>query len=257
MILLWLGNACFHIWWWILTLSLNPWKAKEPWIFVAPGSIWLILWTLLWKTGNFYCWEWLALLWIWLITMARSSKNFLPYNKIKEYTKKESLKKYDWELPIIIIISLFTICIIIRSFVGFLVNYSRKTWAILSISFVVCLALWKALWWFFADKWWLLKIWVWSLLLSLPFLLLWETCPTCWFIWIFLFNITMSIAIVWMVKVVPNKPWFSFWLLCMWLLIWALPTLLHINYQWTETILLIYLVSLSAWALWIALNAEK
>jgi len=64
-IFLWLGNACFHIWGWILTLSLDPWKAKEPWIFVAPWGLWLILWILLWKAGNFYCREWLALLWIW------------------------------------------------------------------------------------------------------------------------------------------------------------------------------------------------
>jgi hypothetical protein len=49
--------------------------------------------------------------------MAWSSKDFLPYKKIKEYTKKESLKKYDLKLPVVIIISLLTICIIIRSFV--------------------------------------------------------------------------------------------------------------------------------------------
>lgn len=257
MIFLWIGNACFHIWWWILTLALNPWKAREPWIFVAPWGIWLILWTLLWQAGNFYCREWLALLWIWLITMIWSSKDFLPYKKIKEHAKKEGLKKHDWKLPVIIIISLLTICIIIRSFVWFLVSYSWKTWALLSISFVVCLEFWKALWWFFADKWWWLKIWVGSLLLSLPFLLLWEIAPVCWFIGIFLFNITMSIALVGMVKVIPDKPWFSFWLLCMWLLIWALPTLLHMSYQWMETILLIYLVLLSTWALWVALHSSK
>jgi len=59
--------------------------------------------------------------------MARSSKDFLPYRKIKEQVKKECLKKHDWKLPVIIIISLLTVCIIIRSFVGFLVNYSWKT----------------------------------------------------------------------------------------------------------------------------------
>ena len=189
--------------------------------------------------------------------MIRSSKNFLPYKQIKEHMKEESLKKYDWELPVIIIISLLTICIIIRSSVGFLINYSWKTWALLSISFVICLALWKAFGGIIADRWWWLKIWVGSLLLSLPFLLLWEIWPVCWFIGIFLFNITMSIALVGMVKVLPYKPCISFWLLCMWLLIWALPTLLHMNYQWMETILLIYLILLSAWSLWVALNAEK
>lgn len=257
MILLWLWNACFHIWWWILTLALNPWKAKEPWIFVAPWWVGLVIGTLLWKAGNFYCWEWLILLWIWLVAMVLSSKDFLPYKKIKEYVKKEEKKGHDWKLPIFIIISLLTICIIIRSFVWFLISYSWKTWTILTVWFVLCLEMWKALGWIFADKWWWLKVWVSSLLLSLPFLLLWEVAPICWFIGIFLFNITMSIALVWMVKVVPNKPWFSFWLLCMWLLIWVLPTLLHMNYQWTEIVLLIYLVLLSAWALWIALNSEK
>jgi len=29
------------------------------------------------------------------------------------------------------------------------------------------------------------------------------------------------------------------------------------NYQWMETTLLIYLILLSAWALWIALDAEE
>jgi hypothetical protein len=29
------------------------------------------------------------------------------------------------------------------------------------------------------------------------------------------------------------------------------------NYQWMETVLLIYLVLLSAWSLWVALNTEK
>ena len=257
MIFLWIWNACFHIWGWILTLALNPWKAREPWIFVAPWAIGLAIWAILWKSWNFYCREWLLLLWLWLITMIRSSKDFLPYKNIKGQTKKESLKKHDWKLPVIITISLLTICIIIRSSVGFLVNYSWKTWVLISISFVVCLALWKAFGGIIADKWWWLKIGVGSLLLSLPFLLLWEIYPVCWFIGIFLFNITMSIALVWMVKVLPDKPWFSFWLLCMWLLIWALPTLLHMDYQWMETILLIYLILLSAWSLWVALNAEK
>ena len=257
MIFLWIWNACFHIWWWILTLALNPWKTKEPWIFVAPWAIWLTVWTILWKAWNFYCREWLVLLWIGLITMARSSKDFLPYQRIKESIKKENLKKDSRKLPILLIISLFTISIIIRSFVWFLINYSRKVWIPTVLWFTFVIALWKAFGGIIADKYWWLKIWVSSLLLSLPFLLLWEMYPICWFVGIFLFNITMSIALVWMVKALPNKPGFWFWLLCMWLLFWALPTLLHIDYQWMETILLIYLVLLSAWALWVALNSEK
>lgn len=257
MIFLWIWNACFHIWWWILTLALNPWKAREPWIFVAPWAIWLAVWTILWKAWNFYCREWLVLLWIGLITMTRSSKDFLPYQKIKESIKKENLKKISRKLPLLLIISLFTISIIIRSFVWFLISYSRKVWIPIVLWFTFVIALWKAFGGIIADKYWWLKIWVSSLLLSLPFLLFWEMYPFCWFIGIFLFNITMSIALVWMVKVLPNKPGFLFWLLCMWLLIWALPTLLHMDYQWMETVLLIYLVLLSAWALWVALNSEK
>jgi hypothetical protein len=65
----------------------------------------------------------------------------------------------------------------------------------------------------------------------------------------------MPIAFSAMVKSIPEKSWTMFWLLCLALLIWALPKLLNIDYMWNEIILLIYLILLSAFVLYVALRS--
>jgi len=252
-ICLWIGNALFHIWGGITTLALDPWKSKYPWIFVAPWAIWLFLWTFFWWS-DYYTWiEAVILLIICSLCMRLSSRKFHPYNLISTFSKSHSGR--NWRLPLLIIISLLFISIIIRSFIWFLVKFSRKEWFLISFIFVLCIALWKTLGWVFADKYWWIKIWVSSLILSLACLLLWEFWMIFWMLWIFLFNITMPIAFSAMVKAEPEKSWTMFWLLCLALLIWAFPKLLNIDYMWNEIILLIYLILLSAFVLYVALRA--
>ena len=252
-IFLWIGNALFHVWWWITTLAINPWESKYPWIFVAPWAIWLFLGIIFWWSW-YYTWiESLIFLSISIFIMQFSSRKFHPYQLIKRYS--ESHSERDWKLPLILIISLLFISIIIRSFIGFLVNFSWKEWFLLSFILVFCIALGKALWGVLADKYWWMRIWVSSLVISLPCLLLGEYWMIFWILWIFLFNITMPIAFSAMVKAVPEKSWTMFWLLCLALLIWALPKLLNMDYMWHEIVLLIYLILLSAFVLYVALRA--
>ena len=252
-IFLWIGNALFHVWWWITTLAINPWKSKYPWIFVAPWAIWLFLGVFFWNSW-YYSWiESIILLVMSILSMWFSSRNFHPYQLINNYSKENS--KSDWKLPLLLIISLLLISIVIRSFIGFLINFSWKEWFLLSFIFVIFIAFGKALWGILADRFWWLRIWVSSLILSLPCLLLGEYWLIFWMLWIFLFNITMPIAFSAMVKAAPEKSWTMFWLLCLALLIWALPKLLNIDYIWNETILFIYLILLSAFVLYVALDA--
>ena len=252
-IFLWIGNALFHVWGGITSLALNPWEAKYPWIFVAPWAIWLFLGIWFWNNG-YYTWrESLILLAISILIMRFSSREIHPCELIKKYSLSHNER--DWKLPLVLIISLLFISIIIRSFIGFLVNFSWKEWFLLSFIFVMCVALWKALGWILADKYWWIRIWVSSLIISLPCLLLWEYWMIFWMLWIFLFNITMPIAFSAMVKSIPEKSWTMFWLLCLALLIWALPKLLNIDYMWNEIILLIYLILLSAFVLYVALRS--
>lgn len=250
-----IGNALFHIWWWITTLAINPWKSKYPGIFVAPWAIGLFLGTTVWMMGYYTGIESLILLVISALAMFFSSYHFSPYSYIKKFTEKNSNK--DRKLPALLILSLLFISVIIRSFIWFLVNYSRKEWFLISLIFVCFVALWKALWGILWDKYWWKKVWVWSLLLSLPFLLLWEYWMWFGLLWIFLFNITMPIVFSGMIKLYPEKSWTMFWLLCMALLIWALPKLLGVDYMWNEIILLIYFILISAFVVYCSFKAMK
>jgi hypothetical protein len=67
----------------------------------------------------------------------------------------------------------------------------------------------------------------------------------------------MPIVFSAMIKLYPEKSWTMFWLLCMALLIWALPKLLGIDYMWNEIILLIYFVLLSAFVVYCSFKAMK
>lgn len=249
----WIWNALFHIWWWIVCISTNPEKATPSWIFVAPGAIWLYLWTLIGKSWKFIWWLWIILLVVSILSIWLSSKNYNIYNIIKEFNEKEKNNQNFLKKIITPIILALLVSITIRSFIGFIISYQRKIW-ILSTIFVICIVLWKAIWWILADKFWWIRVWITSLLISLPCLLLWEQSVLFWLLWIFLFNITMSIALAALIKSMPNRWWFAFWLLCLSLLIWSLPSLLWINFYWYEHKLIVILILCSSLFLYITLD---
>ena len=252
---LWIGNALFHVWWGVVTLALDPWKASYPWLFVAPWALGLFLWTMAWMQWYYTWYESLVLLCLACILMYYSSKNFDAYQHILRFSKEHSKK--DFLIPIVLIITMLLISIVIRSFVWFIVNFSWKSGFIISLGFVICIVLGKALWGVLADRFWWKKVWVASLLLSLPCLFFWELSPLIWMIGIFLFNITMPISFSWMVIAKPEKSWSLFWLLCLALLIGALPSLLQVDYQWNEDILLVYFILLSAFLVYSALTVLR
>lgn len=250
----WLWNALFHVWWWIVSISTNPWKADVCWIFVAPGALWLFLWTLLWKSWNFLAREWIIATVTAIIWIIISSHNFNAHHIINNFSPTLEKEKLNRKTPAIIIISLLILSIIIRSFIWFIVWYSRKTWWLL-IAFTLCIVFGKFFGWIVADKFGWMRTWISSLLLSLPCLIFGEKFRILWMIGIFLFNITMSIALSALIQAFPKRQWFAFWLLCLALLIWALPSLLWITFTWSENILIFYLILLSTGALFLALHS--
>ena len=252
-ILIWLWNSLFHVWWGIISIATAPEKAAPAWIFVAPWALGLLLWTLLWKSWNFIYWYSLILWWISCIFMLLSSKKSSTYSIINSFAEKESVSQKQLQHILVWIILLLVLSIIIRSFIWFIINYPWKAGTLLII-FTVCIVLWKAFWWIIADRFWWIRTWVSSLLLSLPCLLLWSHYIIFWMIGIFLFNITMSIALAWLIKVMPKRWGLAFGILCMWLLVWSVPVLLGCNFSWIMEILLIILILISSCVLYIALN---
>ena len=249
----WIWNALFHVWGGVVCISTNPEKATPSWIFVAPWALWLFFGVMLGKSGNFLRRYWILLLLISAGLMWLSSKNHNTYNIVKQFAEKEKNNQIKLKNIIVLVILLLLLSIIIRSFVGFIVSYSWKVWN-LAMIFMVYIVLWKAFWWVLSDKFWWIYVWVISLLLSLPCLLAGEHFIILWMIWIFLFNITMSIALAALIKAMPNRWWLAFWLLCMALLIWALPSLLGMNFGDIKDILLIVLICISSVVLFVSLE---
>ncbi len=249
----WIGNALFHVWWWVVCIWVNPQKATPSGIFVAPWAFGLLMGILLWKSWNFV-WRYgvlllfISIVWIWF-----STKKDDTYSIVNQFAEKEEINLKTW---VILIVLLLLFSIVIRSFVWFIVNYSWKVWPLLII-FTISIVLWKALWWVLADKFGRKNVGVFSLLLSLPCLLFGEQSIVFWMIWIFLFNITMPIALIALIKAMPQRWWLAFGLLCMALLIWALPSLLGVNFAEITNILLVVLISISSLVLYFALDGLK
>lgn len=252
-ICVWIGNALFHVWGGVVCISTNPEKATPSWIFVAPWALGLFFGIMLGKSGNFIRRYWILLLLISAGSMWLSSRKHNTYNIVKQFAEKEKNNQIKLQNIIVLIVLLLLLSIVIRSFVGFIVSYSWKVWS-LAIIFMICIVLWKAIGWILADKFWRIHVWVISLLLSLPCLLAGEHFMILGMIWIFLFNITMSIALAALIKAMPNRWWFAFGLLCLALLIWALPSLLGVNFGWIKEELLIVLILISGLVLFVSLE---
>jgi hypothetical protein len=77
---------------------------------------------------------------------------------------------------------------------------------------------------------------------------------------IFLFNITMPIALIALIKAMPKRWWLAFGLLCLALLLGSLPSLLGVDFSGVVNILLVILILISSFFLYFALdclNIEK
>ena len=249
-ILVWLGNALFHVGGGVICIWVDPEKATPSGIFVAPWAFGLLMWIMLWKSGNFVWWYGVALLAISAVAMVLSAKKLDVYNIVNNFSNGQ---KSNFKVWITVIVLLLLLSIVIRSFVWFIVNYPWKVWTLL-IVFTICIVLGKALWWVLADRFGWKKVWVISLLVSLPCLLFGSQSIVCGMIGIFLFNITMPIALIALIKAMSKRWWLAFGLLCLALLIGAFPSLIGISFTEITNILLIVLILISSFVLYFALD---
>lgn len=241
----WLWNALFHVGWWSISLNLTPHKASAPWVFVAPWAMGLFIGTVLGKWGQFVAWPFILALVILSILMLIIKTPEIDYNK-----KEKELSKLDY-FGIILIFVLFSVAI--RSFVGLSISFPWKSDFNLLVILITAIVLWKWIWWFLADKFGWIRISVWALVLSIPFLLLGFDNAILWIIWMFLFNITMPITLVAISNILPWRPAFAFWLTCLALLMGALPVLFWIKVSGLTMILIIIMISATVLYYWLKL----
>lgn len=241
----WLWNALFHVGWWSISLNLTPHKASAPWVFVAPWAMWLFIWTVLGKGGQFVVWPFIVALFVLVILMLIIKTPEIDYDK----KEKEHIKLNY--LEIIMLFVLFSVAI--RSFIGLSISFPWKTDFNLLIILITAIVLWKWIWWFLADKFGWIRISVWALVLSIPFLLLGFNNAFLWIIWMFLFNITMPITLLAISNILPWRPAFAFWLTVFALLLGWLPVLYWIKVTSFPMIFIIIMISALVLYYWLKL----
>jgi MFS transporter, FSR family, fosmidomycin resistance protein len=207
-----IGNASFHIGGG--ALSLKTGKAALPGLFVAPGSIGLLIGGIVSTTFGFHP-EIIAslLLFMGLTLFFLKSPVFIYENR------KVNESNY---LAITILLLLTTICF--RSAVGLSLNYPWKSNMTLLICLTAAIALGKGLGGLLADYFGWIKIAVGGLTISTLLLFFGPKIAVAGIAGLFFFNLTMPVCLVAISNLLPGKPGFSFGLTAFAMVVGALPT---------------------------------
>lgn len=209
-----LGNALFHVGGGITALNLKPGKASLPGIFVATGTIGLLIGTIIGESKYFSIWILVILLIVAAVTIFTIKKPAIDYN----FKVEESFHK----------VSIILICVLasiaIRGLVGFMLTYPWKTNIVLLMVFTVAVALGKALGGILGDYFGWTRVTIYGLLISAPLLVLGMNIPVLAILGAFLFNLTMPVTLVVVSNMLPGRAGFSFGLTTLALIIGAFPT---------------------------------
>jgi MFS transporter, FSR family, fosmidomycin resistance protein len=208
-----LGNALFHVGGGVVSLQITPHRATAPGLFVAPGSLGLLLGAILGKSGLAVAGPLLASALVLCILLAGT-----PVPQAETVTRPKRLPSRA-EL----VIGLILLSISVRSLLGFLVSFPWETqpWALLALTAATFFG--KALGGILADRWGWIRVAVGSMLAALPFLADSSMFPLAVIPGLFLLNMTMPITLVAVAETLPGRPGFAFGLTTLALLLGAIP----------------------------------
>jgi MFS transporter, FSR family, fosmidomycin resistance protein len=215
-----LGNAIFHIGAGVICLRITPHRASAAGIFVAPGSLGLLIGVVLGKQGASAS---VALFPFALMLCFLMACISVPGAESTSKTKKLATRGE-------LIIGLILIAISIRSLMGFLASFPWETHPISLIMLTMATVLGKALGGIIADRWGWIRVGTCSFVTALPFLALVSQYPLAAIPGLFLLNLTMPITLAAIVEALPGHPGFAFGLTCLAVLAGAVPSLLGISF---------------------------
>ena len=220
-----IGNALFHVGGGVDVLNIANRKASKPGIYVSTGAIGLFLGL---KFASFFItYKWILV----LILLISSVFLVYAYNKInKEYeVNNEEVKIEKIHGHVFVILLCIFITIVMRSYLGFILNYEWKSNLVLSILFVCGVVLGKMLGGILGDKFGLKRVATISLVLSAICLGFAFKSPILGILGILLFNMTMPITLIIASNTLYSSKGFAFGLTTLALFIGAIPSLLKIS----------------------------
>ena len=215
-ILISIGNALFHVGAGSISLNLTPKKATAPGIFVAPGTIGVLVGTLIGKTGNYIGWPFLLLILILCIAVSLMKEPVIDYGRL---STSQSGKPNYFEMILILVL----VSVAVRALVGAALVFPWKADMILLLILTLSVFLGKSLGGVLADRFGWMRIAVGSLLVSIPLLVFGANIPALAIVGIFCFNITMPVTLVIISNILPGRPAFAFGITSLALAVGALP----------------------------------
>lgn len=213
-----IGNALFHVGGGSVCLQLMPHRATAPGLFVAPGSLGLLLGSILGKIGLWIC--------LLLIPIALLLCLLLAYFDIPSSKPSVGTPKIVGQGELII--ALILLPIFVRSMLGFIVHFPWATQPEALLGLTAATVLGKALGGILADRWGWIRVAVGSLLVSLPLLACVSAYPLAAIPGVFFLNFSMPITLAAIAEALPGRPAFAFGLTCLAILLGGITTVLKL-----------------------------
>jgi MFS transporter, FSR family, fosmidomycin resistance protein len=242
-----LGNALFHIGGGVIILNLSDGKASLPGIFVAPGALGLTIGILLGKSGNFIAWPFLIMLLCAVLLVLKIPAVEIPTHR----NYSGNLKWFE------MVIFLLLISITIRSMVGLGLVFPWKTDLSLLYILTGAIVAGKALGGVLGDKYGWTEVAVTGLAASVPLLIFFPQIPILAILGLFLFNLSMSITLTCLVRMMPGRNGFAFGLTTLALFIGALPSFSQLSLWASRPVVIGSAVIISTIALYFGLRLYK
>jgi MFS transporter, FSR family, fosmidomycin resistance protein len=230
-----LGNALFHVGGGVISLQISPRRATAPGLFVAPGSLGLLLGAILGKNDPTAAGPVLASAFLLAILMACSP--------VPQAGSAAGQKRLPNQAELVL--GLILLAITIRALLGFLVSFPWDTQPEALLALTAATFLGKVLGGILADRWGWMRVGVGAMLAALPFLGYSSTCPLAVIPGLFLLNMTMPITLVAVAETLPGRPGFAFGLTTLALLLGVTPFLLGAAISGPITVCLVVLLSLA------------
>ena len=230
------GNAAFHVGGGIICLKLGDKQASIPGIYVAPGAMGLFM-------GAYIADKNLLPAYIFVILLSICTL-FILINKPKIETNQNTKNQIYNKL--LLIINMLLLAIIIRSFIGLSITLDWKTNISLAFLLTLAVVFGKMAGGIIADKLGWIKTTVSALIISSPLIAFGINNPILFITGIFFFNFTMPVTLTAISNMLNNREGFAFGLTTLALIIGAYPFFAGINLTAKNTLIIFFIVILSA-----------
>jgi MFS transporter, FSR family, fosmidomycin resistance protein len=194
-ILLGIGNAIYHVGGGVISLNLDPSKAKYPGVYVSTGALGLFIGAILgYLQVN-------PLIFVLGGIIVSTGLIFLIKNMNISKTKKFKEKKVNL-IGIVLILLLVSVCM--RSLVSYSLNLGWKSVFILGLLMTIAIFLGKFFGGILADKYGFMNVGLSGLIIAAPLLTFFQTSPVAVIIGLFCFNLVMPITLTAVAEAIPN-----------------------------------------------------